>query len=49
MRFSEFDFDVITTPAEQAKPVPKLGEADPAPEQRGEREPGEPVDDNTPR
>ncbi len=50
MRFSEFDFDVITTPASPAKPPPKQSETDPARERRrGEREPAEPPDDKTPR
>lgn len=34
MRFSEFDFDVITSPADPPKPPPKRGEADPVPERR---------------
>jgi len=50
MRFSEFDFDVITSPADPPKPPTKRGEADPVPERRrDQREPAEPLDDKTPR
>jgi hypothetical protein len=50
MRFSEFDFDVITSPADPPKPPPKRGETDPVPEQRrGEHEPTEPPDSKTSR
>ena len=49
MRFSEFDFDVITSPADPPKPPPKRGEPDPVPERRrDERESAEPPDGNTP-
>jgi hypothetical protein len=46
MRFSEFDFDVITTPADPPKPTPQRDETVPPPERR--REPTEPPDGNTP-
>jgi hypothetical protein len=49
MRFSEFDFDVITSPADPPKPPPKRGEADPVPERRrDERKPAERPDGKTP-
>jgi hypothetical protein len=48
MRFSEFDFDVITTPADPPKPPPKQDETDAAPERRhGEHEPAQPPDGKT--
>jgi hypothetical protein len=50
MRFSEFDFDVITTPPSPANSPPKQGDSSPAPDRRrAEPEPVEPPDDKTPR
>jgi len=50
MRSSEFDFDVITTPADPPKPPPTRGETDPVPERRrAERESAEPPDGQMPR